>query len=63
MLGVLPTDYSLGKQYGYQNIYDNVSLIDDELLVKINGLIIEVGHEVFKKKGFYHEFNEMFILG
>lgn len=50
ILGVLPTDYSLGRQYGYQNIYDNVSLIDDELLIKINGLIIEVGHEVFKKK-------------
>lgn len=50
ILGVLPTDYSLGKQYSYQNIYDNVSLIDDELLIKINGLIIEVGHEVFKKK-------------
>jgi len=50
VLGVLPTDYSLGKQYSYQNIYDNVSLIDDELLIKINGLIVEVGHEVFKKK-------------
>jgi len=50
VLGVLPTDYSLGKQYSYQNIYDNVSLIDDELLIKINALIVEVGHEVFKKK-------------
>jgi len=50
VLGVLPTDYSLGKQYSYQNIYDNVSLIDDELLIKINALIIEVGHEIFKKK-------------
>lgn len=50
VLGVLPTDYSLGKQYSYQNIYDNVSLIDDELLIKINALIVEVGHEIFKKK-------------
>lgn len=50
VLGVLPTDFSLGKQYSYQNIYDNVSLIDDELLIKINSLIIEVGHEIFKKK-------------
>jgi len=50
VLGVLPTDYSQGKQYSYQNIYDNVSLIDDELLKKINTLIVEVGHEVFKKK-------------
>jgi len=50
VLGVLPTDFSLGKQYSYQNIYDNVTLIDDELLIKINALIVEVGHEVFKKK-------------
>jgi len=54
VLGILPTDYSLGKQYGYQNIYDNVSLIDDELLMKINSLIIEVGHEIFKKKRQHH---------
>jgi IS5 family transposase len=26
VMGVLPTDYSLGKQYEYQNIYDNVGL-------------------------------------
>lgn len=50
MLGVLPTDYSIGKQYGYQNIYDNVKLVDDELLKDINQVIVEVGHEVFKKK-------------
>ena len=50
MLGVLPTDYSIGKQYGCQNIYDNVKLVDDELLKDINQVIVEVGHEVFKKK-------------
>lgn len=50
VMGVLPTDYSLGKQYSYQNIYDNVSLVDDELLIKINALILEVGHQIFKKK-------------
>lgn len=50
VMGVLPTDYSLGKQYSYQNIYDNVSLVDDELLKQINMVIVEVGHEVFKKK-------------
>ena len=48
--GVLPTDFSKGKQYEYQNIYDNVSLLDDDLLKEINGVIVEVGHEVFKKK-------------
>jgi len=50
VMGVLPTDYTLGKQYEYQNIYDNVGLLDDGLLRKINDVIVEVGHEVFKKK-------------
>ena len=50
ILGVLPTDYSAGKQYEYQNIYDNVKLIDDEVLHQINDIIVQVGHQVFKKK-------------
>lgn len=50
IMGVLPTDYSLGKQYEYQNIYDNVGLLDDEVLAAINAVIVEAGHEVFKKK-------------
>lgn len=50
VMGVLPTDYSLGIQYEYQNIYDNVSLLDDNLLREINQVIIEAGHQVFKKK-------------
>jgi len=50
IMGVLPTDYSLGKQYHYQNLYDNVNLLDDELLKALNDVIVEVGHEVFKKK-------------
>ncbi len=50
VLGVLPTDYTTGKQYEYQNIYDNVKLIDDEVLHQINDIIVQVGHEVFKKK-------------
>jgi len=51
IMGVLPTDFSAGKQYKYQNIYDNVTLLDDELLKEINDVIVEVGHQVFKKKG------------
>jgi hypothetical protein len=50
LLGVLPTDYTPGKEYEYQNIYDNVRLLDDELLKQINDVIVLVGHEVFKKK-------------
>ena len=38
-------------EYAYQQIYDNVSLVNDEMLVKINDVIVEFGHnEVFKKK-------------
>ena len=37
--------------YVYQQIYDNISLVNDEMLVKINDVIVEFGHnEVFKKK-------------
>lgn len=50
ILGVLPTDYSAGKQYEYQNIYDNVSLLDEALLKDINNVIVGAGHQVFKKK-------------
>jgi IS5 family transposase len=35
----------------YQNIYDNVSLLTDEMLEEINQVILDFGHkEVFKKK-------------
>ena len=34
----------------YQNIVDNVSLLDDETLRELNQVIVEFGHEVFKKK-------------
>jgi len=50
ILGVLPSDFSAGKQYEYQNIYDNVSLLDEQLLSELNELIVEMGHQVFKKK-------------
>ena len=50
IMGVLPTDYTQGKTYSYQTIYDNVNLLGEDLLKEINEVIIEVGHEVFKKK-------------
>ncbi len=38
--------------YEYQNIYDNVSKLSDELIKEINLIIIEFGEgKVFKKKG------------
>ena len=54
ILGVLPSDYSLGKSYEYQNIFDNVSLLDESLLKEINEVIIKIGHEIFKKKQIPH---------
>ena len=50
ILGVHPSDYTLGHQYTRQNIYDNVSLLDDQTLQQINELIVKMGHDVFKKK-------------
>ena len=50
IMGVEPNDYSSGKQYDYQNIHDNVGLLDDETLREINAVIVEFGHGVFKKK-------------
>jgi hypothetical protein len=40
VLGVLPTDFTHGKDYEYQNIYDNVGLLDDKILREINDLIV-----------------------
>lgn len=47
----IETDYGFAKKtFEYQNIIDNVTLLDDATLVKINDLIVEMGHETFKKK-------------
>ena len=37
-------------EFEYQNIYDNVSLLDDETIRELNGVVLSFGHEVFKKK-------------
>lgn len=34
----------------YQRIIDNVQLLDDQTLRKINEIIVEFGHDIFKKK-------------
>ncbi len=38
------------KEFGYQNILDNVSLLDDQTVRQINEMIVSFGHDVFKKK-------------
>ncbi len=50
IMGICQRDFSDGKLYSYQNIYDNISLLDDNLLNEINEIILKVGHEIFKKK-------------
>jgi hypothetical protein len=37
-------------EFEYQNIIDNVSLLDDQTVKELNQIIVEFGHEVFKKK-------------
>jgi hypothetical protein len=37
-------------EFEYQNIVDNVALLDDETLRELNQVIVEFGHDVFKKK-------------
>lgn len=38
-------------EFGYQNIYDNVSCLNDEMLKELNAIIVKFGNsEVFKKK-------------
>ena len=39
------------QEIGYQRIIDNVGLLDDETVRKINDVIVGFGHGVFKKKG------------
>ena len=50
MLGISNTNFfGEGKQYPYQTIRDNVSLLDEKTIDKINELVVKAGHS-FKKK-------------
>lgn len=47
----IENDYGFEKhKIGYQNIIDNVGLLDDETVKNLNTIIVEFGHGVFKKK-------------
>ncbi len=47
----IETDFTVDKQMiEYQSIIDNVSLLDDVTLQKINDVIVDMGHGAFKKK-------------
>ena len=45
-------EWGFGRtEFEYQNIYDNVTLLDTEKLTRLNDIIVAFGHgEVFKKK-------------
>jgi len=50
LLGI-ETEVGFDKiEIGYQRIIDNLHLLDDATLIKINDVIVELGHNVFKKK-------------
>lgn len=47
----IESDFGQEKQtVGYQSIIDNVGLLDDGTVQELNKIIIEFGHDVFKKK-------------
>ena len=38
-------------EFSYQNIYDNITMLSNELIIELNQVILSFGHnEVFKKK-------------
>lgn len=49
ILGVQPSLEN--NEFEYQNILDNVSKIDEEMLQKINDIVVEAGQQLVKKKG------------
>ena len=51
IMGVHCTKFGMEEiEFEYQNILDNVSLIDEDLLYQINQVVVEAGHQLLKKK-------------
>lgn len=50
ILGVGRSDFTPGKEYKEQTLKDNVSLLDEETIRRINELVVEAGHTLIKKK-------------
>jgi hypothetical protein len=47
----IETEYAFERiKFEYQNILDNVTLLDDETVCKLNDVVVEMGHGVFKKR-------------
>lgn len=50
IMGIETEDGFERIEFEYQNILDNVTLLDDETVRKLNEVVVEMGHGVFKKK-------------
>jgi len=50
IMGVEKEPFYKRTTFEYQNIYDNVTLLDDETVKQLNEVIIAFGHDIFKKK-------------
>ncbi|QEC70375.1 hypothetical protein FSB73_00255 [Arachidicoccus ginsenosidivorans] len=51
IMGVYQTGFSDDNiEFNYQTILDNVSLLDEETLREINGVVVEAGYSIIKKK-------------
>ncbi len=47
----IETDFGYADmEIGYQNILDNVTLLDDQTIKQLNEVIVAFGHDIFKKK-------------
>jgi hypothetical protein len=50
IMGIETEDGFERIEFEYQNILDNVTLLDDETVRKLNDVVVEMGHGMFKKK-------------
>lgn len=51
IMGVHSIQYGVPEiEFEYQNILDNVRLIDEDLLYEINTIVVQAGHQLLKKK-------------
>ncbi len=50
IMGIETEDGFERIDFEYQNILDNVTLLDDETVRKLNDVVVEMGHDVFKKR-------------
>ena len=51
ILGVAPVPGPTDKPFHYKTLSENVCHLDEDLLAQINGIIVQSGRAVFKKKG------------